>query len=257
MSRTSAKMAAKGAGNPSYWVRDEDASSCGACDATFTMTRRKHHCRGCGKVFCGACTSKSRAVPHRGFATAVRVCDVCDSLEEARVAFERNHSRLLHEGAVLTKYAAGMGGPSKRMVRLSADNTAFEYGPPGKGADQYKRLPVQELQRVLRGFGTPVFERHGPRGKEPVCFSLVFSGRSLDLECPNERVCAQWVEAVGVLLTLPRAGADYDKMRRDAAAADKQRALEANSDEIARRRAEREQKKAEMRKKYGLAPEKK
>ena len=32
------------------WMSDEDCKNCGNCGITFSMTRRKHHCRGCGKV---------------------------------------------------------------------------------------------------------------------------------------------------------------------------------------------------------------
>jgi hypothetical protein len=33
-----------------------------ACKATFTMIRRRHHCRNCGGLFCGACSSKRIAL---------------------------------------------------------------------------------------------------------------------------------------------------------------------------------------------------
>lgn len=36
--------------DPPDWVPDEVCSSCIACKAPFTVIRRKHHCRSCGKV---------------------------------------------------------------------------------------------------------------------------------------------------------------------------------------------------------------
>lgn len=48
-----------------------------------TLTRqrwsnRKHHCRACGRVVCGACSSKKAKVPSKGFTdVAVRICDEC------------------------------------------------------------------------------------------------------------------------------------------------------------------------------------
>jgi hypothetical protein len=37
------------------WVSDDQAPICMKCSAKFSMTRRRHHCRACGKVFCSSC----------------------------------------------------------------------------------------------------------------------------------------------------------------------------------------------------------
>lgn len=34
------------------WVPDAEASHCYACATEFTLFRRRHHCRGCGRIFC-------------------------------------------------------------------------------------------------------------------------------------------------------------------------------------------------------------
>jgi hypothetical protein len=54
----------------SLWQADHQADSCKTCRATFTKLRRRHHCRGCGFVFCDSCCSTSADVP-------VRVCAPC------------------------------------------------------------------------------------------------------------------------------------------------------------------------------------
>ncbi|XP_072929201.1 RUN and FYVE domain-containing protein 2-like isoform X2 [Epargyreus clarus] len=59
----------------SNWTNDKDASACSACSKEFTIARRKHHCRRCGHIFCGACSDKSVALA--GSAKPVRVCDGC------------------------------------------------------------------------------------------------------------------------------------------------------------------------------------
>ena len=40
------------------WLPDAAAAACQACQAVFTLTRRKHHCRNCGRIFCDACSAQ-------------------------------------------------------------------------------------------------------------------------------------------------------------------------------------------------------
>jgi hypothetical protein len=79
------------------WEKDSDHTKCmnATCNLSFTLTRRRHHCRACGKIFCHSCSSKTlprinitvlrsgnesarslaSTVPSDN--TKVRVCDAC------------------------------------------------------------------------------------------------------------------------------------------------------------------------------------
>ncbi|XP_063978427.1 lateral signaling target protein 2 isoform X1 [Diachasmimorpha longicaudata] len=59
------------------WIPDNDAPRCMACHAGFTVVRRRHHCRNCGKVFCGRCSSNNVPLPRYGHTKPVRVCNRC------------------------------------------------------------------------------------------------------------------------------------------------------------------------------------
>uniref|UniRef100_A0A1I8FJS2 FYVE-type domain-containing protein n=1 Tax=Macrostomum lignano TaxID=282301 RepID=A0A1I8FJS2_9PLAT len=64
---------------PPAWVPDSASDVCTnrRCGQAFTITRRRHHCRACGGLFCSACTRARRALPVLGFDSPVRLCDAC------------------------------------------------------------------------------------------------------------------------------------------------------------------------------------
>lgn len=39
------------------WQPDEEAAECPICHQNFTLFFRRHHCRKCGRVVCGSCSS--------------------------------------------------------------------------------------------------------------------------------------------------------------------------------------------------------
>ncbi|KAL0966963.1 hypothetical protein UPYG_G00302820 [Umbra pygmaea] len=60
------------------WVPDSQAPSCMKCEARFTFTKRRHHCRACGKVFCAACCGLKSRLVYMDMKEA-RVCVTCHS----------------------------------------------------------------------------------------------------------------------------------------------------------------------------------
>ncbi|XP_063225458.1 rab GTPase-binding effector protein 1 isoform X2 [Bacillus rossius redtenbacheri] len=60
------------------WQHDDDIEDCQNCRTPFTVSRRKQHCRHCGRIFCGNCLSHSvQSGPNQ---RPSRVCDVCHTL---------------------------------------------------------------------------------------------------------------------------------------------------------------------------------
>lgn len=70
-------------GNPS-WTPDKMITACRGCSKEFSITRRKHHCRNCGQIFCNSCSENMTVLPGNGSGKPVRVCDACfDKLSSA------------------------------------------------------------------------------------------------------------------------------------------------------------------------------
>ncbi|XP_055912416.1 protein RUFY3 isoform X2 [Eupeodes corollae] len=63
----------------SVWTPDNTATNCTACKKDFNLTRRKHHCRQCGEIFCKSCSEQTFPLPneHGQVGKPVRVCDNC------------------------------------------------------------------------------------------------------------------------------------------------------------------------------------
>nr|XP_009304190.1 zinc finger FYVE domain-containing protein 9 [Danio rerio] len=60
------------------WVPDSQAPACMKCGSKFSFTKRRHHCRACGKVFCVVCCDLRYKLTHLGGKEG-RVCVTCHS----------------------------------------------------------------------------------------------------------------------------------------------------------------------------------
>ncbi|VDP25021.1 unnamed protein product [Heligmosomoides polygyrus] len=57
------------------WIPDGEAARCMACGRTqFNLVQRRHHCRACGRVICGACSTHTYRIDNLN-KKPVRVCD--------------------------------------------------------------------------------------------------------------------------------------------------------------------------------------
>ncbi|XP_029638555.2 RUN and FYVE domain-containing protein 2 isoform X3 [Octopus sinensis] len=57
------------------WASDRDSKQCKQCTKLFSVSRRKHHCRNCGYIFCNECSDNKMPLPSS--AKPGRVCDTC------------------------------------------------------------------------------------------------------------------------------------------------------------------------------------
>jgi len=60
------------------WQHEDDILDCTSCHHSFSVTKRKHHCKHCGRIFCADCLTKVvNSGPNQ---RPNRVCEVCHTL---------------------------------------------------------------------------------------------------------------------------------------------------------------------------------
>mmetsp|Transcript_157993 Transcript_157993/g.291306 ORF Transcript_157993/g.291306 Transcript_157993/m.291306 type:complete len:1286 (-) Transcript_157993:13-3870(-) len=104
-SSVSAGSFASSADSQGFWRDDSTAPDCSSCGRRFTLTRRRHHCRSCGDIFCRDCAPRRPTAvlcsALRGKAGPVRLCAGC----------------------------AGGAPPGRCSSFRSADGSSLQHGP--------------------------------------------------------------------------------------------------------------------------------
>ncbi|XP_050394285.2 RUN and FYVE domain-containing protein 2 isoform X1 [Patella vulgata] len=59
------------------WMDDTESKHCKKCEKEFSISRRKHHCRNCGYIYCNECSDNKMSLPSSS--KPVRVCDDCQT----------------------------------------------------------------------------------------------------------------------------------------------------------------------------------
>ena len=63
----------------------------------------QHHCRRCGKIFCGKCCGEKVQFHRMGFVDPVRLCAACLAPTRAEKEFFENELKCLFDGEHLLK----------------------------------------------------------------------------------------------------------------------------------------------------------
>ncbi|XP_056671115.1 zinc finger FYVE domain-containing protein 9 isoform X2 [Monodelphis domestica] len=138
------------------WVPDSQAPNCMKCEARFTFTKRRHHCRACGKVFCAACCSLKCKLLYMERKEA-RVCVICHSVlmnvaqprEQRRVWFADG---ILPNGEVADAAKLTVSGPS------STGALAVSHDPaqPVSSSPLPAEMDISAFSGSITQVGSPV-----------------------------------------------------------------------------------------------------
>lgn len=74
-----------------HWESDFAREQCAQCFLTFNFFLRRHHCRGCGKLFCSKCCRHWILLPQEfDYENPERTCDGCWKLYSS-IDFSKNY----------------------------------------------------------------------------------------------------------------------------------------------------------------------
>ncbi|XP_037683159.1 zinc finger FYVE domain-containing protein 9 isoform X2 [Choloepus didactylus] len=118
------------------WVPDSQAPNCMKCEARFTFTKRRHHCRACGKVFCASCCSLKCKLLYMDRKEA-RVCVICHSVL-MNVAQPREQRRVWFADGILPN------GEIADAAKLTMNGTS-SAGTLAVSHDPVKPVPTSPL----------------------------------------------------------------------------------------------------------------
>lgn len=104
------------------WEHDDTCAQCRACKTPFTTTRRRHHCRGCGGVFCEGCLQTNILIPSKDEAVD-KACPGCCSGSMPGAELVSKVESAIKKGTPITT----LGKP---------DPTGSKY-PPGEAIPLY------------------------------------------------------------------------------------------------------------------------
>ncbi|KRZ57037.1 MutS -like protein 5, partial [Trichinella nativa] len=76
---------------PPEWIPDEQWRICMSCSARFTLIKRRHHCRACGRVLCCDCCHLRVKLQYLENKKA-RVCQLCASLLDQSVESDESEA---------------------------------------------------------------------------------------------------------------------------------------------------------------------
>ncbi|XP_067289999.1 zinc finger FYVE domain-containing protein 16 isoform X3 [Pseudorasbora parva] len=114
------------------WVPDSEAPNCMNCEQKFTFTKRRHHCRACGKVYCAGCCNRKCRLKYLD--KEARVCVICHVTIQRGFPREQKHvwfaDGILPNGEVAD--TTKLSVQTRKSSQESSPVTPDPPGPDGK-----------------------------------------------------------------------------------------------------------------------------
>ncbi|XP_013784569.1 zinc finger FYVE domain-containing protein 21-like [Limulus polyphemus] len=133
------------------WMPDEEKQACIKCKIKFDFLTRRHHCRRCGKIFCGNCCGKKLALQRMCFVDPVRLCALCAEVTLKENEFYEKHLKTLQNGAnfhVKSVESILPSQPVLHLCKLSSDHRELYFGGAKNSLERVELNKIVELKIV-------------------------------------------------------------------------------------------------------------
>eukprot|EP01083_Nonionella_stella_P061028 159120_1 len=175
----------------SNWLPDDATKNCVSCNKAFTLTRRKHHCRACGRLFCADCSNKKVQLPHMGLKGTQRVCSYCHKIEQKRLYWNQTGVPLLQRGSMMLVH--NRFSTDSRFVKLSDDEKTIQM-MDDKGKKLKDSCNLASLDRVVSGKTTSNLKK-AKTVPSTSCFAIIGS-KTFEFEAQDKKAKDVWVKAL-------------------------------------------------------------
>ncbi|RLN94438.1 hypothetical protein BBJ28_00006446 [Nothophytophthora sp. Chile5] len=107
----------------SHWVPKSSRSACSNCKRNFRLWAGKHHCRLCGEIVCGACSTKRILFQKK----SVRTCDDCVDVNVQNIS-EINRRRSTPELMRSNTSPGAFGGAGRYSLQSAVSRSSSSRG---------------------------------------------------------------------------------------------------------------------------------
>lgn len=221
----------------SGWIGDEDRNDCTKCHAEFTFFNRRHHCRGCGRIFCNSCSKWRQVVEdHEG---PQRTCQECFKRLNKKAEWEGPAAQMMKQGHDAKEYYS-VYSPADRHLSLSVDCETLML-KDSNGAVK-SSLAVKNIINIHQGNHTRILQSNNV---DPNC-SLVIesSSATFNLGFRDNKIREAWARGL-------RTRIEFENMASPEELMEKERQTLAKR-QIEQERAQKRSKRNNMRDKYGI-----
>jgi len=187
---------------PLVWEEDEEVLQCRVCSVVFNVFTRRHHCRGCGNIFCNACCNNFILLPETfRHIVPTRTCGSCMKTHSS-LDYSRTFDIFGHHDAPVPTIVLLPGSLGSRQTMIYTSEYLSKYfnvitmDLPGHGARAGEKLTKEtvvaavyeiintqcpEKKAIVMGYSfggyvAMIFSREYPE----MCLGLILGG------CSNE-----------------------------------------------------------------------